>query len=523
MPAFSTFYPKRTPFLQVPWSDLYAKMGSYGAIERHHIDEQQQNRPQSSDANTIEASFTLCRTAKTDGLKVAGALDCGNASVPIKWAASERRLRRSEASPSILDHLNDHCLRQIFESRALSIEDRVSIGKSCARFNYIAAQAFAYKHSRAEHHIREPAALDYYADLFMLFGHHIESIILADHDIFTNLMLGFVAKYCPNVRRLCTPRLAGMVSAIASHGRLSPEQRQRIPAPFARLRTLKFKAAFAKVVAPLAAIELPSLRHFYVQRQHFKDLPAAFQAFFARNGRLTALGLADTNLRERAADVVALLPRLVALDLVEFKPRRLAEFCASEEPDGEAIDEAEWLGRPLQQLATVKLSARPGERFASLFTAIHDAAAPVECLELCAPYGTDVIYRLRDFRQVKRGVIDIELGARQEKVLRFVQDNEQLEYISVCMVDMAVQLVHDVLRTAHAPLKVATFQVEDSQLHGRGHVLDEIERTRLARGIELTMEVQLDMALAQPNEFGRYEWMKLKCTNYTRSRMNRFF
>lgn len=89
--------------------------------------------------------------------------------------------------------------------------------------------------------------------LFVNFGPHLTSVHPDDSEIYADIMLGFVAAYCPNVAELRTHRMDAIAPAIDRYKRLPLDRRPNVPRPFGQLRALEF-------IAPRPRLRLPTCR-----------------------------------------------------------------------------------------------------------------------------------------------------------------------------------------------------------------------------------------------------------------------
>lgn len=130
---------------------MYYIFQQYGPVERFHS------------CNPHEMDVTLWRTGKSDQLKHQTEIDIEGSNCTIEWLRDEaiciERVRVAESllsppdqqSPNnIVNMLNDDCLRTIFESNHLSLDDLCAIGSVCVRFNEIVKQVFAAKHKNED-------------------------------------------------------------------------------------------------------------------------------------------------------------------------------------------------------------------------------------------------------------------------------------------------------------------------------------------------------------------------------------
>lgn len=430
------------------------------------------------------------------------------------------QIEPAERPSSILDALNDDCLRYIIELGALEIDDYVSIAGTCDRLNRLAKEAFAYKRSNTEYTInrcrKDP--LEYHTRVLRIFGQQIKSIRLhfSDHALFTDKILELVALHCPNIKHLSTSRMDAMASAIARYDRLSPDRRRRMSAPFGQLHTLEFKVPsvhYVQNVGVLPAIELPSLRRFSVERLLFESSPAAFREFFVLNRGVTVLCLSRTNLLDYVANVVELLPNLAVLDLMGGE-KDARETCGSKEPaDCEALDAAALPGRPLQKLTTLKIhSVNRCDYFGPLLAALREANAPIEHLHLSVPGDGCFFEQLKDFKHIKTIKISVLNIAALDKMIRFLHNKEKLERISIDSDNMTAERIHEILQCTNASLGTAVFnnRCNADRFRGKEQMLNSIERTRRARDIDLTVNLFMFAVVFGTNGVSAidgYDWL----------------
>lgn len=287
-------------------------------------------------ADTTEATFVLSPTDATDALKLLHELDCGSASVPVKWTHNKRRMRTESADGRLVpagpadegtgerppppenpfDLLNDDCVREIFESAALAAEDLCAIGQACERFNWIAKSAFRTRYRTQPINLAGPHwSLGSCEVLFTEFGQYITSIyLIEDGSVRSDIMLGFVGKYCPHLVHLACSRLKAMAQAIDGYERLAAGRRPAVAAPpFGRLQRLEYVSR-VNSINTLPAVRLPSLRRLNMSNVSLND-PESTRSFFAMNGTLSELCLHRTFIFHHIKDILEHTTTLRRLEL----------------------------------------------------------------------------------------------------------------------------------------------------------------------------------------------------------------
>lgn len=342
------------------------------------------------------ASFTLCRTDGTDMLKALKQLRCGSVDVPIRWERDTKvKMRQSAAAPADecadgmapddrFDSLDDDCIREIFMQSALSAQDLCAIARTCTRLNGIARSVFRsrYRAARVRLNARD-WTIRLSEVLFVEFGASITSVCVADGDVFGDIMLGFVAKYCANVKELVCHRMGAMAAAVDDYKRLSAAQQRLIAAPFAHLHTLKShvpKSHVPMLKPPammhdrLPAIELPSLRNFALSHAWFEQ-PADVDAFFRLNGRLTVLRLHEILLPGHINNILKHVPHVTELHALNCRWR------TTDDPDVH-VRSLGWHFGHLPRLTKFRFQVLHLDSAERILTAMLSARVPLRSLEV---------------------------------------------------------------------------------------------------------------------------------------------
>lgn len=188
------------------YQTIYSECQQYGRICRiQHINQ--------SPFGTL---IGLMRTAKSDALKSQSQIEIAGEKLPIEWisdtpvAVAVPGLADSLQSPpnhqspeNILNRLTDGCLRTIFASSLLSLDDLCSAGSVCRRFNTIATQVFAAKYGDQAKYPEclQSDALWKMEEFFRIAPN--ASIDYLDFDRRNAAPItGMIVKYCRNVKKL---------------------------------------------------------------------------------------------------------------------------------------------------------------------------------------------------------------------------------------------------------------------------------------------------------------------------------
>lgn len=386
---------------QVSWFAVYAKLRKYGPI-LHVGSTQGSYRPyRPFRPVSVDALFTFAATAQAHKLQQLDKVQCGAVIASLEWLhprpAKRRRVDESRATGASADDsldsplglslvgLHDYGLLNIFER--MSIRDLCEVARTCVRFNGLAKAAFRVKYARFAIHLNNGWTMPAIEALFMEFGELIKWLRLDVNMVLTNLLLGFIAKFCPNIENITCCSIDAMALAIQSYEQLAPADRQGVAAPFGKLVELEIVALQHQMEITLANVHLPSLRHLILGSA---GLVGRVGPFFATNNRLTMLRM--DNVYSEYAHIQDILEHLVQLDELELsncvwgdiydvrpdmidygcfgRLQRLTKFsCQLPRADTESILAAMHAGNvPLKMLECIKVNGYPAivEQMASV-------------------------------------------------------------------------------------------------------------------------------------------------------------
>lgn len=273
---------------------------------------------------TTTPSFYLSRAGRTDELKSLKTLKCfGSLTVQIRWVRDVKYCSSNKfgadspadvfSHESILHELPDECLYDICDQRVLTLQDLCAIARTCERFENVADIIFRRCFRKDKIFLDSKYwTLPQCEVLFQSFGHHITSMQLDDINIFEDIMLGFIARYCPNIEYLNCCRIDAIAEALLAY-KSTPFIQQ---APFGRLIELEY---VAKVkggrIKSLPLIELPSLRRFSIAGAVLTNRTKV-EMFFSINNKITTLILRATIFDFHVQSILKHLPALVDLRIL---------------------------------------------------------------------------------------------------------------------------------------------------------------------------------------------------------------
>lgn len=327
-------------FSQASWYGVYAELRQYSPIVRlcdtkvpqvKVLSPTQQLKAASSlkleRRVPRKASFMLLESDTTGELRLLKNLECGSTRVPITFTRSVK-IKRNTAEKSFLLNresrltvLNNDCLRKIFE--LLKLNDLASIARTCTRFNGI---AFKPRRDRLRETIRlspDEWSLQQCEELFLHHGQDIKSICIAEHPIFTDLMLGFIGRYCPKIERLACCRLNGMLQTLDSYNKLFPAvmplgviaANYKKSQPFKTLEELNYFSSVCQVKS-LPCIALSGLRHFIIKGAKIRNIDH-FVGFFTKNLNVRVLSTYVTSLEDDPHSIMFRLFRVTEMNSID--------------------------------------------------------------------------------------------------------------------------------------------------------------------------------------------------------------
>lgn len=119
------------------------------------------------------------------------------------WERQPAEASGPECGASILDALNDDCLRTIFESPTLQLADLTAIANTCRRFRAIALRVFPSKYAAASEHTFARMPLWQLDDCLRTFGPLITSLdVLGVQHSFTDVVTRVALEHCKNLTTL---------------------------------------------------------------------------------------------------------------------------------------------------------------------------------------------------------------------------------------------------------------------------------------------------------------------------------
>lgn len=402
--------------------------------------------------------FTLWPTDRIDELKRLAVLDCGTIETPIHWnhydyeapeliwpslrpclqprpangaANAAANGDQNAAAPNILHALNRHCICEIFELRVLSVQDLCTIALACADFNELATATFSRRFGTSAIRLGRslPWSLSHIGSLFWNFGAHITSLHLDIEDA-RFVLFAFTAKYCPNVEQLLCSCVGGMAATIAGYGRLSRECRQKIAAPFAKLRKLELylpcraaepRSRWDRAECRLPRVHLPALRHFHVQNATILDGSAGF---FAANSELTVLRVRNTDVESGVESVLGPLTNLRVLVLIGVDWQ-----VALRRNDFARRDDVQHFGH-LRKLEKFKYRTPNGAAIycgRRILAVMHSSNAPIKWLKLHTTEYPEIVEQMAAIEVAE--FYDLSEGSVQ-RLNAYVESNPNLRMIS---------------------------------------------------------------------------------------------
>lgn len=159
--------------------------------------------------------------------------------------------------------------------------------------------------------------------LFVEFGQYITAVEIDGCPIYTDIIVGFVSKYCPNIEKIRCSRFDTMTEIINRYDKWSAAKRSKNTPPFRKLRELVCDTGDL-VTLKLRPTSLPSLVHFSLNGV-ILDNREKTEAFFASIKHIRKLSLNMVHIRFQPSYILRHLTNLGEIDFGEIRaPNQLA-------------------------------------------------------------------------------------------------------------------------------------------------------------------------------------------------------
>lgn len=455
-------------------------------------------------ANPFGTLIIFMQTAKTDALKTQSTIVIGEQEYPIEWVKDELccvdwpciaeslKSPPDQQSPQhILNALNDDCLRTIFESNNLTIDDLCSLGSVCSHFNTIASQVFARKY-KDERRSRESLESDSLWKIEEYF--RIASIMSIEHSDFSYVnaapITGFIVKYCRNLKELQWTCGYGksVIELQPIFDNLTHVTLWDVSHHFTATLTSNASLEYLKISgmaanAKMPNLQLPKLIQLELDQLYQAADNESVELFVCLNPQLKSLKIDSTVLDAfgflRSADH---LQNLEQLHLVHP-----AETCRGDAYS--RYDFTEWCR--LRNLKVLHLEGG-GANIKRVLQAIIDTQASLDCLII-----HDANFEAYPFTEIGQlhAVKCLKLCRIDENILRGLTGNvNSFAEIEICSERLSFEDIRDTLRTLNHQAKL-TFRLYD---FGNGNVscdadvANEIDRIRGKYGLDMNIVVEID-------------------------------
>lgn len=214
---------------------------------------------------------------------------------------------------SILDALNDDCLREIFEKSVLDTNDLCALARNCNQFDSVTGISFRRRY-RGEWPLRANEwPFQRCEVLFRQFGHCITSLKLFEPEVsggYEEIVLGMIGYHCRTIESLHCHQLKPIHQAIEHYKRCRCHGATDGQAPFGQLKRLVYDGKL-RPGKSIPNMQLPSLENF--QLRYVDSLDTV--GFFATNRRLKHLTLSSTSVRVHLDEMMAHLIELEELTI----------------------------------------------------------------------------------------------------------------------------------------------------------------------------------------------------------------
>lgn len=218
-----------------------------------------------------------------------------------------------DSAVSTANRLHNYCLLDIFE--LMSAHDLCAVARTCSRFNGLAKIAFRIKFRRTEVHLDNQWTLLDCVTLFMEFGEYIKSVRLDFGKTRTDVLLEFIAEFCPNIEGIRCCSIDAIAIQMEKYEHQSAAGRQNGCAPFGQLKALEIgESSYGRAAMLLPNVHLPNLRRLSLNSVDLLDRTSVEQ-FFATNNQLTTLLMRNVRLRLHIRNIMGHLVNLDELAL----------------------------------------------------------------------------------------------------------------------------------------------------------------------------------------------------------------
>lgn len=440
------------------------------------------------------------RTTLTDKLKPRSELEIGNGNCIMKWVsdtpfcvkllpvtASLKQPPDQQSSKNIMNCLNYDCLRTIFESDDLSLNDLCSIGSVCIYFNAIAAKVFATKYEDEETCTKSIGLQPLWKieEYFRIAG-TITSISSKNFkDDETVGML--ISKYCTNLRRMdwqCVGRshsILEMSSIIANLTHLTLRCSGTID--FTDMLPSNASLEYLQLCdiswnSKLPNVKLPNLLHLT-----FKNVYplASIEQFLQLNQNVKTLTIDAYMVYSFGLDrVISYLQNVEEMNIVD-------ESSGGHETNFDALSR-------LRHLRRVRLHGDTDAMIMRVSRMIIDKGMPLDCLILnnrSGCYPMDDLKQLSTVRCLKIGRLD---HRSLEALSIFMCDADEIEIFSELLsLDDILGILPVLKRKKMITFKILCYDSATLCDIDPVQVIEEIAGICLKRGLNVKVIIELDV------------------------------
>lgn len=248
-------------------------------------------------------------------------IKCGADKVSIKWTRNVVVLKQAKTAadpppPNLPlnvngDYVLDSVQQQAFTEKFLCKIARTSYGD-------FAKKVFKARYEKSTIHlVGHKWSLQECEVLFMEYGPYITSMEIDASPVYTDIIVGFIAHYCPAIKSLQCCRIDALGRAIRGFEKLSKMKQKNATAPFRKLQELVCLSR--KVVEmKLPSVKLPALRSFTLRGAVFRKREHV-EPFFKKNDHLLTLALDMVNFRFQFSYILRNMPNLQQMHLQELR------------------------------------------------------------------------------------------------------------------------------------------------------------------------------------------------------------
>lgn len=445
----------------------------------------------------------LMRTEKTDQLKTEPEIEIESNKCTIEWqrdkiicmeiasVAEALTIPPDQESPhNIHNSLNDDCLRAIFEADQLSLDDLCSIGSVCERFNSIAKQVFESRYKNEQKCLTDMRTkhLCKIEEYFRI----ARNTAISYWDFKDpQVIFGFILKYCKNLKQIVWNDLNQ-----STLNEMRPFLDQLTEIKLTSIHSCDFTGVFTSVAAldrldislmhdksRLPDAHLPKLTNLRLSDIDKLALTESVERLFQLNGQLKTLSIDNEIVLDFQFErALKHLPNIEELFI----------RCTRHYYKEENVDMDLTYLPQLKYLKTLRYEGYYSTQKV-LLSVLVDSQVSLDCLILDY-FDDDTDYPMAYFPNLK--IVEcFKIGRLDsDTILDLLRSLPKANEIEIFTERMTLEDIHEVLQLNNHPTKITyrLLDIDDDYLSCDSDTVDEIDRIRTERGIDLKVMIEID-------------------------------